>query len=357
MSVAYERTDDGTWGSVRFGGFRLTGRTAVMIIGAALWLFITISKTGGGGITATWTSMLFVAELTLLTGLTRSLRTRSIVRAFLIGGFMMTLAIAASMVFQVFVSDIYSPVRDVFVPLMEEAFKIAPVVFVLWRWRDTRGWSLGATDVLVLAVACGAGFGLVEDAYIRHAAEWGQTIALLPLTEVNGDRLVVGHAIWTAAAGGTLGIALLLLGRTARGWALGSIGFVIAALTHMANNLTADGHGGLTNAIDKITMKGHLVFWVFILVVVGSIAIDLLVTRVKLPKADELKPPPVGSDLEALRARSAFDRERRALAFAAFRFDRGSESARERSVGILRSLTVSLVQRGSPATTGTQPAP
>jgi RsiW-degrading membrane proteinase PrsW (M82 family) len=69
----------------------------------------------------------------------------------------------------------------------------------------------------LLAVACGAGFGLVEDAYIRHAAAWGQTIAVLPLTEVNGDRLVVGHAIWTAAAGGTLGIALLLLGRTARG--------------------------------------------------------------------------------------------------------------------------------------------
>jgi hypothetical protein len=49
----------------------------------------------------------------------------------------------------------------------------------------------------------------------------------------------------------------------------------------MANNLTADKHGGLTNAIDKITLKGHLVFWMFVLVLVGSIAIDLVVTRVK----------------------------------------------------------------------------
>ncbi len=357
MSISYERSSDGTWGSVNVGGFRLTGRTAVMIAGAALWLLITVVKTGGGGVTAIWTSMLLVVELTLLTGLTRSIRTRLIVRAFLIGGFMLTLAIATSMVFQVFVSDIHSPVRDVFVPFMEEALKIAPVLFVLWRWRDTRSWRLGATDVLVLAVACGAGFGLVEDAYIRHASGWGQTVALLPLTEMNGDRLVAGHAIWTAVAGGTLGIALLLWGRTARGWLLGSIGPIIAVLTHMANNLTADGQGGLTDAIDKITMKGHLVFWAFVLVVLGSIAIDLVVTRSKLPEADELRPPAPGGNLETLRVRSAFDRERHALAFASFRYDRGSEGARERSVGILRSLTVSLVQRGSSATAGRPPAP
>jgi len=81
------------------------------------------------------------------------------------------------------------------------------------------------------------------------------------------------------------------------------------------------------------------------------------VTRVKLPKAEELKPPRLTSDLETLGARSAFDRERRALAFAAFRYDRGNQIARDRSVGILRSLTSSLLQRGSPATAGTTSAP
>lgn len=356
MSIVYERSSDGTWGSVSVGGFRLTGRTAVMIAGAALWLLITVLETGGGGIAAIWTSLLFVGELTLLTGLTRSIRTRLIVRAFLIGGFMMALAIAASMVFQVFVPDTHAAIRDVFVPLMEEGFKIAPVLFVLWRWRHTRSWSLGATDVLMLAVACGAGFGLVEDAYIRHASGWEQTIALFPITEVSGDRLIAGHAIWTAAAGGTLGIALLLWGPTVRGWAFGSIGWIIAVLTHMANNLTADGYGGLTDTIAKVTAKGHLIFWVFLLVVVGSVALDLALTRTKLPKEPEFKPPAPGSSLETLRARTAFDRERHALAFVAVRYDRGNEGTRERSAGILRTLTTLLVQRGDPAP-GAPPTP
>jgi RsiW-degrading membrane proteinase PrsW (M82 family) len=99
--------------------------------------------------------------------------------------------------------------RQFVVPILEESLKLAPVVFILWRHRASRLWTMGASDIMLMGAASGAGFGLVEEAYFHH--HLGPTLALdwFPLTRINGATLTVGHGSWTALAAATLGLALL----------------------------------------------------------------------------------------------------------------------------------------------------
>ena len=52
-----------------------------------------------------------------------------------------------------------------------------------------------------MGATCGAGFGVVEDAYIRSRFGWGAQLDWLPATELSGDRLIAGHAMWTGWRG------------------------------------------------------------------------------------------------------------------------------------------------------------
>src|SRR5581483_5448825 len=194
-------------GTVRIGTVEVAAQTVVLTAGAIVWLAIVVANTGGSGVAATWTNASFAALLLVATGLIRSIRTRLAIRLFLLGGLMLSLALIGAWVFERVVSDPAATSRDVVVPLMEETLKLAPVLYLLWRWRRRRAHALGASDVLVMA-----------DAFIREAAGWARTVPLFPSTEYSangfGERLIVGHAMWTALAGATMGLALLLLGLT-----------------------------------------------------------------------------------------------------------------------------------------------
>src|SRR5581483_5300320 len=238
-------------GTVRFGDLEVSVQTTVLAAGAIVWLGIVVANTGGSGVAATWTNASFPALLLVATGLVRSIRTRLTVRLFLLGGLMLSIALVGAWGFERVVSDPGATSRDVVVPLMEETLKLAPLLYLLWRWRRRRAQALGASDVLVMAAAVGAGFALVEDAFIREAVGWARTLPLLPATEYAangfGERLIVGHAMWTALAGATMGLALLLVCLTLRGFVIGLSGYAVSALDHMANNLSNGGHARLLN--------------------------------------------------------------------------------------------------------------
>lgn len=111
----------------------------------------------------------FVVGLVVLTALTRTVPLRWVFGCFVMGAFLVALP-------TLLVSGLLSLPLDaestfftsVLVPIVEEALKIAPLLVLLalprWRYR----WTAGASDLLVLAAALGAGFAFYEDALVSY---------------------------------------------------------------------------------------------------------------------------------------------------------------------------------------------
>ncbi|MER5545715.1 PrsW family intramembrane metalloprotease [Streptomyces sp. NPDC002589] len=97
-----------------------------------------------------------------------------------------------------------SPGMFVGVGLIEEAAKLAALVFVLRRQPHLRGTRAG----LALGAAVGFGFAALESAgYAFEAAVSGEGIGLRALLQTELLRGVLapfGHGLWTAIAGGAL---------------------------------------------------------------------------------------------------------------------------------------------------------
>lgn len=305
---AWQWLSRGDWGRVRLSRRTYPARLVVAVAGAAVWLGLMLTETGRGGITAIWTNLLFLVPLLALCRGTCTVSTRQLVALCLIGGFMMGVALI--------VINAVAPVtsaRAFVVPVIEESSKIAPVLFLLWRWRTSRIWALAATDVLLMAAASGAGFGVVEDAYIRSRFGWPDQLGWLPVTEITGGRIIAGHAIWTALAGLTIGLGLLLRKRGPVAIAVAASGFLLSLFDHIANNYGTTARGGLI--MDTVAQHGYLVIVVFVLAVPLALAADLLISRTALPDLPELEP---SGGLRDARARRTFAVHKRALAHAVF---------------------------------------
>lgn len=313
----------GSWGSVTWGGQRFTGRQLVAGGGAAFWLLMMFVNTGTSGVVALWTALVFLAELILLSSATRTVSVRYLTSMFMLGGFAMSLA------YIIVRSVPHTPMRAFVVPPIEELLKVAPVLFVLWRGRNSITRTFGITDVMLLAAASGAGFGMVEDAYIRHNSGWPGQLDWLPLTEITGGRLIAGHAIWTTLAGVTLGFALLLKNRSKlAAVALGASGLVWSAFDHIANNFGVGQRGGFAGFLNGIAGHGYLTIYLFVIGVIAAIGFDLYLIHAQLPKFPEFKLPKLESDVNGLKMLWAFLVSRRALAYVLFRYGQATGIAR-----------------------------
>jgi hypothetical protein len=306
------------WGTISWGGHRFSTRQLIALAGAAVWLLVMIVSYGAGGIVALWTALLFMAALIVLTSATRTVSIRQVISLFLLGGFTM------GMMYVVAQFIPHSSLRDFVVPPTEELFKIAPVLFLLWRGRRSSTWTLGVTDVMLLAAASGVGFGMVEDAYIRHYRSWPAHIDWLPLTEITGGRLIVGHGIWTILAGTTLGFALLLHSRPKLAVWLGASGFLWSALDHIANNFGVNRGGALADFLNGITGHGWVTFYLFVVGVGIAIGFDLYIIHGQLPNFPELQWPRLQGGISGLQTMWAFLIDRRALAYVLFHYRRAS---------------------------------
>jgi RsiW-degrading membrane proteinase PrsW (M82 family) len=309
---AWQSMTRGDWGQVRFGRRAYPTRLVVTIAGIAVWLGLTLVRTGTGGVAAVWTNLLFLIPLLVLCGATRTVSGRQLLSLCLIGGFMMGVALT---VINAVAPAPGTAARAFVVPVIEETCKVAPVLFLLWRWRASRIFTLAATDVLLMAAACGAGFGVVEDAYIRSRFGWPDHLAWLPVTEITGGRIIAGHAIWTALAGLTIGLGLMLRRHTPLAVAVAASGFFLSAFDHISNNYGAGSSGGLATTMNTIGMHGYLVLTVFLVAAPAAITADWLIGRVALPDLPELSRPGGMSDPEVS---VTFSVNRRAMAHALF---------------------------------------
>ncbi|CAN5478057.1 hypothetical protein BH20CHL6_BH20CHL6_01600 [soil metagenome] len=303
-------------------GQRVPGRWIAVALGAAIWLALMILETGAAGFTALWTNAYLLALVVVAVTLTRTVSLYAVVWAVLAGGFLMTVMLVLARVFLVFEPDRGALFRGFMIPALEDLLKIAPILLVLWLGRRGNSWSLGATDVLLIAPASGVGFGVVEDAFIRANSGWPEEVPFLPVVEIINGRTIAGHGIWAGLAGATLGLGLLLRGWRPLALTFAVAGFAWSAIDHITNNLAAEG---LLNDIGGLTVP------LFLVAAAGCIGLDLYVRARTLPPLPELQAPPLGGDLDALARAWEFRLLKRALAFAVFRNRTTTGSARVES--------------------------
>lgn len=325
MTISYQRpAARGDWGTVVLGQHAVSIRLAVVLAGVIVWLGFTLLATGVNGVTALWTNLFFLGTLLLLTVATQTVGLRWAAFFFLVGGFAMWLMHPLATVV-----NAIEPLRgrastEIVFPILEEALKILPVAAALWLWqRSGRTWALSASDVLLMAGAVGAGFAIVEDAHLR--AGWGDQLAWLPVTEIHGNRIVAGHAIWATVAGATLGLALLLRTRGRRlAYLVGASGFVVVTFDHIRHNFGNRATDPLAGLLDGLGANGWLVTYLVVVLVVAVIAADLWVIHRSQPRPPEHRSPPVGEGMTAWRFGWSLRLAHRALAVANFQLHRAS---------------------------------
>jgi RsiW-degrading membrane proteinase PrsW (M82 family) len=308
--------------TITVGKYRISLGALLFCAGVAFWIGNMLLRTGGAGFASLLSSLYFLVLLVLVLSGTRTITIARLAGFYCLGGAMMSVMWLVAYEFTAVGAERFVS-RTVFVPLMEETLKLAPVALFLWRQRNARLWTLGAGDVLLMAAASGSGFALVEDAYIRlHGSSWETPIGWLPVAAMSGDHLAAGHGIWTGLAGATLGLALLWRNGGKARYVLAASGWVWSVLDHISNNYAA----GLSIRHDDplhdflLTIGGHGFFALefFFAAVVIAIVADLYVIYATLPLGFELAAPS-RLRLNAVQAWWAATLERRKLAYLVFR--------------------------------------
>jgi RsiW-degrading membrane proteinase PrsW (M82 family) len=335
--------------TVPLGKYRISLGALLFCGGVTFWLGNMLLRTGGSGFAALTSSLSCLFLLLLVTSGTRTMTVARLAGFYCLGGAMMSVMYLVAMEFVAMEGARYID-RNVFVPIAEETLKLAPVAFFLWRLRDSRLWTLGASDVVLMAATSGAGFALIEDAYLRLNGErWDTPIDWLPVASISGDHLVAGHGIWTGLAGASVGLALLWRGLGKARYLLAASGWLWSVLDHISNNYAA----GLSLRHDDplhdflLTIGGHGYFTIYFFFAALAVAIvtDLYVVYATLPLGFVPRAP-LRVTVAGLRAWWATTLERRKLAYLVFRTR--SVSGPRRAGLLIRGALIRHVLIGAP---------
>ncbi|MGH7770067.1 MAG: PrsW family glutamic-type intramembrane protease, partial [Candidatus Binatia bacterium] len=324
-----------------------TLRRVIFAAGIALWLGSMLVQTRLDGAIALWTGALLLGGLFVLSAPTRTVTIGQLIQPLSLGGAMLGVALVISAIFDRAVGPGIVPVRDITVPLAEELVKILPILWILWRERGGRAHTFGVTDLLVLATASGVGFGLVEEAFIRHNEGWAKGLWWLPTSEMirtpDGAKLIVGHGVWTGLAGLGLGFALLLRRPRAIMALVAVSGLLWSAIDHTATNYGATHRDALANGLGFITGAGWVTAYLFLLGVGAAILLDLYVAITNHRRLAEARLPRPAISFAGLRELWAFERLRRQFAYTVARYRRETGLARARSAVLAANLDAALV--------------
>lgn len=314
-------------------------RLLVALGGAALWLLTMLVETGGDAFAALWANVVYLAVLFAIASLTRTMPLRWLVALFFSGAAMMSVTWVVAEIFETVTGDATSPMRDVFIPTVEEVLKLVPVLGLLWWSRRAGTWALGATDVLLMGAASGAGFAVVEDAFLRDIFGWADSIAWLPPAEDTANRVIVGHSWWTLVAAATIGLALLIRHRHLLALVVAPIGLVLSTLDHIANNYAAHQLNDLADTLTSTQFDGRLTLYAGAALVVGVVVADAFVLRLPLP-GDVTVPdsPPSASALDRWR----FLLDSRAWRFATYQAGRAQGEGAKQAGELAAAYELSL---------------
>lgn len=346
MNINYAPEPKASWGTLNAGSMKLQGRLVVAGIAGAVWFAVTAVQTGGHAMVALWTNLALVGTLIIVSAGARTVSLRMLTSTFCWGGVMLGIVqiIGTALIWMFGITGAVG--RSFYIPLLEEFAKLVPVLFVLWRagkiWRTT----FGVTDILLLGAASGAGFSWVEDAFIRAHSGWPEHLPGLPVTEIISGHLIAGHAIWTALAAVSIGVALMMK-RKELVLPVAFIGVAFSTADHVVNNLQGTVSSGIYPWIAVFTANGYLSILLFVLAVVGANGFDIMLVR-RLPKYPEFAVPEAISkqwgDLWS------FLVDRRMLAYAEKRFVDGEWMKRGEAALMVAVLTNCLIKAHGPVT-------
>jgi RsiW-degrading membrane proteinase PrsW (M82 family) len=337
-------------GTITIAGRQIPIRVCLFWVGVTFWIGNMIVQTDWAGITELRASLYFVAEMVVITSATRTITIDRVASVYCLGGAMMGVMWLVSVVFTSFVPSPDAVSRQFVVPILEESLKLAPVIFILWRHPASRSWTMGASDIMLMAATSGAGFGLVEEAYFHHALGPTRALDWFPLTRINGVTLTVGHGSWTSLAGATLGLALLCRPRKPLNYLLAGSGIFWSILDHSHHNYGVDRSGFSVDSFNFITGHGWFSLYFFILGAIAVVGTDLYAVRRMQSSRPQLKlqglrPPENRREGNPLKALWAFLVERRALAYALFRCQRSTGLAQEKLTRLTALLERRLLKR------------
>ncbi|MBN1139967.1 MAG: PrsW family intramembrane metalloprotease [Anaerolineae bacterium] len=264
--------------------------TLVYFLFYGCFLLLFLPKTGPALLFPAY----FVTMMLVVTIVNRSLPLRWIAFCFIYGSTIVVFAvlILAWPIDRIFSLD--SLFRGaVLIPMLEETVKILPLLALLawagWRFR----WTAGASDLMALGAALGAGYALVEDTLLGYmgrisAADYllqshGATphlgpLYLFPSMDVGtAGTAFMGHAATTAFVALAIGLARLLAGRLGRAaWMLPVAAWCWVIVEHGLFNYVADvGRlDGVVKFIYTLDANGRLASIVFYLVLLGVIIFE-----------------------------------------------------------------------------------
>jgi len=339
-------------GTFTIAGHRIPFRVCLFWVGVTFWVCNTLLQTGFAGLVALRSSLEFLVLMILITSATRTIALDQMATFYCLGGAMLSLVWLGDYGFTILQPDGNAVSRNLFTPFFEESMKLAPVVVYLWRQRSARLRSTGASDVMLLAAASGAGFGLVEDAFIQHHYGLWHPVSWLPTTAILGGGLTVGHQTWTALAGVTLGLALLWRPRRPLGYLLGASGFLWSMLDHFRNNISVGRSGFFISFVNFIGGHGWNSLYLFLFGAVAVVGSDLYAMHGMLASRPQLKlqggkPPESYENGNGLKRLWAFLVDRRALAYVLFRCQHASELTQGKLALLATVLERRLLRRPS----------
>jgi RsiW-degrading membrane proteinase PrsW (M82 family) len=324
-----------------------TLRRVIFIVGLCLWLGSMLVQTRLDGVFALSTGALLLGGLFVLSAPTRTVTLGQLAAPLCLAGAMLGIAILAGWIIDVTVGPGITQVRDLTLPFVEEVLKMLPLFWILWRERGGRAHTFGVGDMLLIAVASGVGFGLVEEAFIRRNEGWASGLWWLPTSEIirtpDGARLIVGHGVWTGLAGLSLGFALLLRRPRAIMALLAVSGLLWSAIDHTATNYGATHRDALATGLRFITGAGWATGYLFLSGVVAAVVFDLYVAIPNYRKLAEARLPRPTFSLSGVRGLWAFERLRRQFAYAAARYRRETGLPRARAAVVAANLDAALV--------------
>ena len=167
------------------------------------------------------------------------------------------------------------------IPVLEEAFKLAPVALLTWV-HARRGWpSPNPSDFLMLGCFAGAGFALAENVSLAvnmpvvaadMSRQYGPSLGSFHLVPgAWGIAGYVGHSAATGFIAGGWGLGLALrrhLGR--RWWIVPAACAAWIVLEHALGNYYA----ATASPIGRILGNGRITPWLFLALALAIVAID-----------------------------------------------------------------------------------
>lgn len=307
-----------TWGTLPIASTQIPVRSAIVWISVVVVVINAGIQASTQAIVSLALNGFFVALLTFLCGMTRTVTIRTLGFFFFIGASMMGVA---SMIANPIMATIGfgSQMRPFLVPIIEDACRTVPLIVFLYSCRKFGTRTLGACDIGLIGASLGAGFAFIEDARLHFLQDAKNPFFYLPATNIVNDHVVAGHAVWGALAAALLGIGLLLKHRKEFAPILMTAGFAWVMLDHVAINYTLVHHDVSAGILSVISANGILSILAFSVTALIAFFLDSWVLFTALPAFPEFGALSRKQRVENLSTfwQSVLDRKR--LAFAYFR--------------------------------------